>query len=57
MRRAVQSAAFIISGAQSSIRWRKQRLTAGFRMVDATQSPAIRGGFAEERFLRTQGGV
>lgn len=36
MRRAVQSAASIISGAQSSIRWRKQRLAAGFRMVDAT---------------------
>ena len=36
----------------------KHRLAADFRMVNATQSPAIGGDFAEERFfLRTQGGV
>ena len=29
----------------------KQRLAADFRMVNATQSPAIGGGFAGERFF------
>lgn len=36
MRRAVQGAASIISGAQSSIRWRKQRLAAGFCVANTT---------------------